>query len=249
MSLIDYKWIAALLIFLTSVVAVLYPIKVRAYPKHNHLLELGDAFASGIFLGAALFHLLPDAIKGFQTQLPTIHYPLSELCCAAGFLTLLFLERLGNYAKSALTIPYILTFIFIVHSLIEGTVLGINSTFAEAAVIFLAIIAHKGSESFALAVILNRSKLPSFHMIGLISLFSVMTPIGIVCGAASLHDSHLIHESLFSAGFNAFAAGTFLYMSTLHHINHHHEDTSESFVEFIVLVLGLALMAGLVLLT
>src|SRR5579872_2853052 len=92
-SLILYKSLAGLLIFLTSAIAVAYPIKVQAHPKHNRILELGDAFASGIFLGAALFHMLPDAIYSFKQVMGDLTYPLPELFCAAGFLILLFFER------------------------------------------------------------------------------------------------------------------------------------------------------------
>ncbi len=47
----------------------------------------------------------------------------------------------------------------VLHALIEGTVLGINTEFATAFILFLAIVLHKSSESFALAVVLNRNHL------------------------------------------------------------------------------------------
>ena len=68
---------------------------VRARPEHRPSLEAADAFASGIFLGAALFHMLPDAIHEFSSLNDT-SYPLAELFCALGFLILLFLERLSK---------------------------------------------------------------------------------------------------------------------------------------------------------
>ena len=114
-----------------------------------------------------------------------------------------------------------LAVILIIHSLIEGAVLGINTTLATAAVIFIAIIAHKGSESFALAVILNRNQIILKRIIIIVGLFSLMTPLGILFGASLASGLPLNEEHLLTAGFNAFAAGTFLYMSTLHHINHH----------------------------
>ncbi len=51
-----------------------------------------------------------------------------------------------------------------------------------------------------------------------------------------------------AAAFNAFAAGTFLYMSTLHHIHHHQRaHAEEGLSEFFSLLLGLATM-GLIML-
>src|SRR5688572_20404177 len=105
MSLILYKSIAALLIFLTSLLACIYPLRTRALPKHHLPLELADAFASGIFLGAALFHMLPDAAYSLQNIYPQFQYPLSELLCALGFLLLLFFERLSELSQQRNLLP------------------------------------------------------------------------------------------------------------------------------------------------
>ena len=244
MSLMLYQALAGLLIFITSLIAVIYPLKMRSHPTHHHALELGDALASGIFLGAALFHMLPDAVAGFSEVLPGWHYPLAELICAGGFLLLLFFERLSQIHQKESHLSLIIAVIITLHALIEGTALGVNTSFAAASVIFLAIIAHKSSESFALAVTLNRSTLPLRSVLIFIALFALMTPLGIALGAALTHSFNGVTQQILTAGFNAFAAGTFLYMSTLHHINHHHRThDKESLWEFFVLVLGLGLMA------
>jgi zinc transporter 1/2/3 len=252
-SLITYKIIAGVLILITSLIAVIYPIRVRARPEHRPSLEAADAFASGIFLGAALFHMLPDAINIFSSTLVNTAYPLAELCCACGFLVLLFLERLSTCLShdktSSNALPYTIALILVIHSLIEGAVLGINTTLQTTFIIFLAIIVHKGSESFALAVILNPTKLTLKKVILIVSLFSLMTPLGILLGAAltsSAIDTQLTR--LLTASFNAFAAGTFLYMSTLHHINHHERmHASENLFEFLFLLIGMVIMAVLAL--
>ncbi len=246
MSLIFYKTIAGIVILITSLATVIYPIKVRAHPKHHFFLELGDALASGIFLGAALFHMLPDATREFTKIFGDNHYPLAELFCAAGFLILLFLERLSQHShkeQSKNTIPCILALILIIHALIEGAALGVNTTVSTALVIFIAIIAHKGSESFALAVILNRSSMTLTQIITIIGLFSIMTPLGILLGALLTESLQFKTGQLVTAGFNAFAAGTFLYMSTLHHINHHQRShRGEGMIEFAALLVGLSTM-------
>lgn len=232
---------------MTSLVAVIYPIKVRARPQHHPLLELGDAFASGIFLGAALFHMLPDAIHGFASTLKETPYPVAEFLCACGFLVLLFLERIAQcipQIKNARhAMPYMVALILIIHSLIEGGVLGIDATMATACVIFVAIIAHKSSESFALAVILNRSQMALKNIIVIVVIFSLMTPMGILLGTKIASLLPYQSSQAWTAGFNAFAAGTFLYMSTLHHVNHHkHQHGKENLIEFLFLLLGLVTM-------
>lgn len=246
MTLSFYKIAAGILIFLVTLLAIIYPIKSRSLPKHHRPLELADAFASGIFLGTALFHMLPDAVKAFAALPATAPYPIAEFICAAGFLILLFMERLSHFYTAAKdnenTFSYVLALILIVHSLIEGAVLGVNPTFADTVVIFIAIIAHKGSESFALAVVLNRSELSLRQITYLIILFSLMTPIGITLGMFLTH-SFQTYALISTASFNAFAAGTFLYMSTLHHINHHQrQHETESLLEFGALLGGLMVM-------
>jgi zinc transporter ZupT len=246
MSLIAYKLFGGIAIFITSLIAVIYPLKVRAHPTHHQMLELGDAFASGIFLGAALFHMLPDATRDFSQALGNLNYPLAQLFCASGFLLLLFFERLsGNHEHHGTHLSLVIAVIIIIHSLLEGAALGINTTLATATIIFTAILVHKGSESFALAVILNRSQLSIKHIILLIAIFSVMTPIGILLGTTVNLFSYSA-SLLTTAGINAFAAGTFLYMSTLHHINHHQRShEGEGLMEFFSLLVGLMVMAGL----
>lgn len=252
MSLITYKFLAALLILIVTLIAVIYPIKSRRFPAHNPVLELGDAFASGIFLGAALFHMLPDSINAFSVLLPNSHFPLAESFCAAGFLLLLFLERLSEFTHHSdhqhphHVLPYMLAIILVVHSLVEGAALGVNSTFAQTLIIFIAIIAHKGSESFALAVVLNRSHLSLKGVLYTIAIFACMTPLGIALGAYVTEILHSQSGLLITALFNAFAAGTFLYMSTLHHINHHQQGhEGEGLLEFLFLLIGLVIMAAI----
>src|SRR5688572_14880022 len=96
MSLLLYKIIAAFIIFIPSVAIAYWVLKKRAQPLHNHFLEMGDALASGIFLGVALFHMLPDAITEFASVAPTLNFPLAEALCAAGFLFLLFFQRVSQ---------------------------------------------------------------------------------------------------------------------------------------------------------
>lgn len=251
MQLTLYKSFAALLIFLTTIIAVAYPIKARALPKHHRFMDLGDAFASGIFLGAALFHMLPDATQMFQQTLPSVQYPLAELFCAAGFILLLFLERFSVSASHdhVVTIPYIVAITLMIHSLIEGAALGVNTTLATASAIFLAIFVHKGSESFALSAMLCRGNhISTRRLFWIVGLFSLMTPLGIALGTSITSIMQFKQGQLISAGFNAFAAGTFLYMSTLHHIHHHQRlHEAEGLLELFCLVLGLCLMGGVVL--
>lgn len=245
MLLITYKAIAALFIFLISITTVIYPLK----KKHTHVesLEWGEALASGIFLGVAFFHMLPNAIQTFQLLYPTTTYPIPEVICMGSFLLMLFLERLSFIPvfNQQYAVPYILALILIIHSLTEGAALGVGETLTETLIIFIAIIAHKGSASFALCVTLMRHRIPLSRIILTIFIFSLMTPIGIGFGTMINLETQSDHGMLIEAFFDAFAAGTFLYVSTLHHIRFHHEDSSHGLSQFACLSIGLFVM-GLV---
>lgn len=247
MTLDVYKLIAALLIFLVSIVTVAYPLRKKDTLKHPESMELGEALASGIFLGAALFHMLPDAIRLFEHAFGApLLYPIPEAICAGGFLLLLFLERLSlthTGCTSHQSVPYVLALILIIHSITEGAALGIGATMPETTMIFIAILAHKGSESFALCMMLCRQQLPTRQIVIIIFVYALMTPVGIGLGAA-LNVMTLAHAGIIAAAiFNAFAAGTFLYISTLHHIHfHQHQKDTRGLIEFGFLAAGVTMM-------
>jgi len=79
---------------------------------------------------------------------------------------------------------------------------------------------HKSSAAFALALKMVQSTLTKKKTFIIFSLFALSTPLGIVFG----HDIHqyLSSESLIvvKALILALASGTFLYMATLHDLEH-----------------------------
>jgi zinc transporter 1/2/3 len=246
-TLVYYKALAALIIFMVSMAIAIYPLRKQRALKPTESFELGEALASGIFLGAAFFHMLPDAIQLFNNLYGTLSYPIPEVICVMGFLLLLFLERLSlttHSVQSKNSIPYILALILIIHAVTEGAALGIGKTFSEAMMLFIAIVAHKGSESFALCVILLRHQLPFKRILLIVIFFALMTPLGISLGTAVNEFAFAREDMLIAAIFNAFAAGTFLYISTLHHIHfHQHERDTQGLMEFASLAAGVGAMA------
>jgi zinc transporter 1/2/3 len=242
-TLVFYQLIAALLIFAISIVTAFFSLRKKQKISQTEPAQAGEAFASGVFLGTALFHLLPDASRLFGNYYPNTSYPLAEAICAGAFLMMLFLERLSIVApviNTRRSIPYILTFILCIHALTEGAALGISVTLSEVTMLFLAIVAHKASESFALCIALLRGNLPQPRTIMIVGFFALMTPIGIALGSAMLNTND---SALTAAWFNAFAAGTFLYISTLHHVHfHEHTEDAQGLLEFCSLALGVGAM-------
>ena len=243
MQLSIYKAGAALLIFLTSMVICLYILRRNNGLNQGEKVGIWEALASGIFLGAAFFHMLPDAIRSFSQVYPGVTYPVPELVCVGGFLLLLFLERISlvnHHANSKNYVPYILALTLIIHALSEGAALGLETAYAETAMLFIAILAHKGSESFGLCILLLRYALPYRHIVITLIFFSVMTPLGIFLGEIVSSSGG---SELMAALFTAFAAGTFLYISTLHHVHfHQHGDEAQGMLEFGCLTGGVVIM-------
>ena len=241
LHLFTLKIVAAIIIFFLTIFSGLLPI--RFAKRHVHILCLGDAFASGVFLSAALLHLLPDATEGFQAL--KYNYPLAQLILIATFIFLLILERgvafYGKQHNSNNITPWLLVLVLTIHSLVEGAAIGITCSTVSAAVIFFAIIAHKGSESFALATNLYRHLFSSRKITRILLLFSLMTPLGVLI-ASSI--SGLLHTSsgcMSEPIFDAIAAGTFLYIGTEHMVEG--SETYEGIGQILALITGIALMA------
>lgn len=248
-SLAGYKWIAALLIFMASALLPVIFLKKRDGFKHGEPMTLGEAFAAGIFLGAAFFHLLPDATQSFNEYSPNVGYPVPYAVCVGGIMLFFILERIARSYKEARVkkmLPNMVMVILIIHALTEGAALGIGNTFSEVMMLSIAIIAHKGSEGFALAMVLLRHGWELKRVLRLSLFFAAMTPIGILLGA-NLSVFHFVQSELLESLFSAFAAGTFIYIATLHHLHgqsHDHQENTKSlfFVAFGVLIMGILAM-------
>jgi len=211
------KLLCIILVLLTALAAGIYPFLKRLKTNKGYDFPLGEALAAGIFLGAGLMHMLGDSAQNFIDK--GYSYPIPFLLAGLMFLFLLWLEHLGAeiYTHKGANNPgfAILAFIMLsIHSFLAGAALGLSSQLSVVIVLLLAIIAHKWAASFALAVQISKTTLPIHIGIILFLIFSLMTPLGILVGDVIAHS--LYHASLLESIFSALAAGTFLYLGTLH---------------------------------
>jgi len=245
MYLILLKTIAATSIFLLTLIAGLLPLKIAK--DKVQFLYLGDAFASGVFISAALLHLLPEADNGFRHILSNGCYPFAQLICIATFVLLLIMERsVTTYSKlhfsgSKITAPFLLVMLLSIHSLVEGAAIGTSINLAETSMIFFAVIAHKASESFALAVNLHHYDLSTKNIQLIMAIFSFITPLGIFIASLITYTLQTGSGNTLGTIFTAITAGTFLYLGAKHVI----EDTKsfENPAGILALILGITLMA------
>jgi solute carrier family 39 (zinc transporter), member 1/2/3 len=219
MEILWFKGLAVLIIVMTAMAGGYISIRIGKSFRADKLLPLGDAFAAGIFLGAGLLHMLPDAQENFNAFAGDMDFPVVLFVCGCGFLLIFFLERVllggedvGDMSKGRPVYPYVLTLVLSVHSIIAGTSLGLDKALISSVVIFIAIIAHKGSAAFALSSSLRAAEFPIPKSYGIIALFSIMTPAGILIGTA--FNAFLTSRAALGieAIFDALAAGTFVYV-------------------------------------
>ncbi|MFC3908513.1 ZIP family metal transporter [Legionella dresdenensis] len=210
------------LVFAIAIVAVIlsagwYPFKKRLENEDHIDFPIGETLATGVFLGAALLHMLPEANSLFTAE--GYHYPFAFIITGAVFLFFLWFEHLGKelYHHNDTTHPSfaILAWAMLsIHSLMLGAALGVNHSNSVVIMLFLAIITHKWAESFAIAVQLNKSSLSRAQSLIFFLSFSMMTPLGIFIGW--YFGRGIETNSLFDPILIAASAGTFLYLGTLH---------------------------------
>ena len=245
MTLLHFKWLAALIIFGVTLLTGLLSIGFAA--RFRKQLEIGDAVANGIFIGAALFHLLPEAIIGFQQIDSHSAYIQTILLFVASYSIFWLIEKIflgkEKIAKREVHIG-ILIIVLSIHASIAGLTLGISEMFSVVSILFVAIIAHKGFETFAFVLNVYRQIGHGWRLKLLLTLFACITPVGILIGMLSdfILRSHL--DNLLTACFSAIAASTFLYIGTAHshRLQNQNYDSHQQYVRVIATIVGVIAM-------
>jgi len=128
------------------------------------------------------------------------------------------------------------------HSFLAGAALGTASEIATSIVVLIAILAHKWAAAFALAVKLKKSDAGRATQFTCFLVFVALFPLGVFMGDLVLagESSAPLAEPIFAS----MAAGTFLYLGTLHGL------AGSTLVarccnvdEFTLVAIGFALMA------
>lgn len=209
------KLLYTIIIFFVTLTAGLYPF-IRKQQAKVFQSQIGEALAAGVFLGAGLIHMLGDAASGFDA----LHYdyPLASLLCGGTFLFFLLLEHIGkdiyHHHGSTASFAILATIMLSIHSFLAGSALGVSGSAVMALLIFLAIVAHKWAASFALSIQINKSYLPLRIAVLLFTIFACMLPLGVIFGATAR--TYLSSYPIVEPVFSSLAAGTFLYLGTLH---------------------------------
>ncbi len=207
----------AIVIFIMTIIsgAIPFVLKLRNPAKYD--FPIGEALANGVFLGAGLVHMLSDASGRFSHL--GFDYPWAFVICGATFLMFLLSEHVGFFVKEhnknqSLFIATASTIMLSIHSFLAGAALGIAANVSFSIILFIAILAHKWAASFSLAVYINKTQLILSKRIIMFAIFSLMVPLGIYFG--NLLHYHYLNNKLLQPIFLSIAAGTFVYLGTLH---------------------------------
>jgi zinc and cadmium transporter len=203
------------------------------------------AFAAGVMLGAAFFHMLPEAFREGG-------YPSFSLV-PAGFVFLVVLERyfLSHTCEEPLNCTEhashglgFTAFIGLsVHTLIDGIALGSAVREGVGSVALIAIVSHKIPSSLSLASILKAEGRGTRDILSYAVFYGLMVPVGAVLYFVS---DEALHFEKFSPWALAFSAGTFLYIAVsdlLPHVSRHGKERQGR--NLVSLIAGLLLMLAL----
>ena len=176
-----------------------------------------------------------------------------------GFIMILFMERVVLAGHDAVADSFdkhseshehklslhliVLTAILSVHSIIAGIALGTEDNLTHSSVILFAILAHKGSASFALSINLLKEGALKRVLFRVVAFFCFMTPLGIIIGMLIDKAMSGTAQQITTASFDALAAGTFLYVSILGIAHEEFSDKHDKLLKFIMMCIGIAVMA------
>ena len=212
----SFQMFSIIAIFVITIVSGILPFVKKAMNPEGFSLPIGEALANGVFLGAGLIHMLGDSSSDFA-QLND--YPFAFLIAGAVILFFLLMEHIGsslakNNKDNLAFMAVMATIMLSVHSFFTGASLGVSNSLGLSIVIFIAIIAHKWAASFALSICINKTKLSISVRLLLYIVFALMAPLGIVFGSGA--QEFFGNNPYIQPVLTAIAAGTFIYMGTLH---------------------------------
>jgi zinc and cadmium transporter len=201
-----------LVLFAAGLAGGLVALFLKKQAGKTSWLCLGGTFAGGAFLASAIFELIPEAVCDLGW--------LKTLLVGGGLLLgLRWLDRRAHHAHAEIhghhphggsaSSSLVLGGMLGLHSVLEGLALGSIQSGPVQQALAVAILMHKATDTFALAITMGRKGASHGSMIGVTILLSLATPAGAwLASQADLSGAHLLHGTLSAA-----TAGTFLYLA------------------------------------
>jgi zinc transporter 1/2/3 len=146
-------------------------------------------------------------------------------------------KKLGAHAHPSKTArsAVILLGALAIHSILEMTALGLADSFSDSALLSVSIALHQPAESIALLVAFLKSGMPKPEIFKLLSVFSLMGPVGVALGMAVKSVAPPLVDCLMLAT----VAGTFIYVGATEVIPEEWEDGERRWTKFGSLMAGI----------
>ena len=178
------------LVFIGLIASVLIGGLVVTYLKatnKSQFIKLALAFSGGFLLAIIFQHLIPDIYADGKAKM--------GIFILLGFLVQLMLEYFSGgiehghvHVHKGQPLPWVLFISLSVHSIIEGIPLGneymgiMHDHEHGHGSLFWGIIFHQVPVAIALMTLLINTKLSQIQSWGVLVLFAIMTPIGVLIG-------------------------------------------------------------------
>lgn len=104
-------------------------------------------------------------------------------------------------------LPFVLMGALAVHAIFEGIATGLEKRFSTCINLCISIWLHKFAASMSISVAMQKNQFPFKTLFGLISIFSLATPLGVTIGIIVSNSPGMVEIV-----FTSLAAGTFLYI-------------------------------------
>lgn len=189
-------------------------------------IQLLLAFSGAYLLSITVLHLLPEVFESGDHNI--------GIYILIGILIQTVLEYFSKGAEHghmhghhfANGIPWLLLLALFLHAFLEGVPLGD----ARNNMLLWAIIVHKVPVSTVLYIFLLNSKLPSKYIYGIIGVFALMSPMGLLLSEVPILSKYNIELT-------AIIIGVFLHISTaiLFESSQNHQF---NFKKFIIVLMG-----------
>ncbi len=246
MELIVFKVTAAVAIFLAAWVGAVLSRRLAERSSDGSILSIANCFAGGVFLAAGLIHVLPDAQGQLASVFPSMDYPLFGLLATASFALMLVIEQWGHRSsgeQNSVVSATVLFLVLSIHSLITGFALGIEDQSIAAVALLIAVLAHKGTATFALGLKVSPVSEYAKQFYGRMLAFSLTTPVGVFLGLWMLNQLSGSDGPLLEGIFDALAAGTFLYVAVFEILSKEFQIRGHGPAKSIAMIVGAGLMA------
>jgi zinc and cadmium transporter len=225
------------------------------------------SFSGGVMLGAAFFHMLPEAVAlggaatvpwallGFLVLYLLERFVLVHICAEPGMNQALATATVhephqhpghvqGDEAGCEVHTLGLAAWIGMsIHTMVDGFALGAaNHEAGLGLLVFIAILAHKVPSSFSLSAILRSEGYGRPKALWMNAFFALMVPTG---AGVYLALRNLVTLDRFTAFALAFSGGTFLHLSLSDILPDLHRRAGSKARVTVALLAGLALMWSL----